>query len=407
MKRVMILLALCLGCIACKSEWGAAQTEGFHPIAYREKVDAEQMLKNRFVRFVFDDAVESVSLWDLGARSVSDGTSWDEDTLRACLASLTRTYRTMSKDAAAELTGIFSEPYRFIEETAGKEPDTERWETALASFDFHLAVQSFSVPYHSILPENTLEQVKREHALLATYSTSFAKGTLSKSNRVHNIEVAAERINGVVVQPDTVFSMNRTIGDRTKKNGYLLAGAITNGKNVTEYGGGVCQVSTTLFNSVLMADLEIVERYHHSWPMAYAPLGRDATIATGQKDFRFRNTTDVPITIFATVDRKAKTISVSLYGKHSDAFDHIEIVSEQIKRLPSKPAEHHLDESLPPNTKEIDREGRRGRVSVTYLDYYDADGERIKRVTAFEDTYPSIGEIAYLSSDLYYGKGNE
>ncbi len=407
MKRVMIILALCLGCIACKSEWGAAQTEGFHPIEYRENTDTERVLRTRYVRFVFADAVESVSLWNLGVRPAAEGWSWDETARRTCLQALAKAYRTMPKDAAAELTGRFSEPYRFTEESAGAEPDVAQWETALSSIDLRLPVQEVSVPYHSLMPQITLEQVKREHALLATYSTSFAKGTLSKSNRVHNIEVAAERINGVTVEPDTVFSMNRTIGDRTKKNGYLLAGAITNGKNVTEYGGGVCQVSTTLFNSVLMADLEVVERYHHSWPMAYAPVGRDATIATGQKDFRFRNSTDVPITIFASVDRKAKTISVSLYGKHSDAFDHIEIVSEQVKRLPAKPAEHHLDESLPPNTKEIDREGRRGRVSVTYLDYYDANGERIKRVTAFEDTYPSIGEIAYLSADLYYGTGSD
>ena len=195
--------------------------------------------------------------------------------------------------------------------------------------------------------------------------------------------------------------MNETILDRTKQNGYYLAPAIRNGTYEKEYGGGVCQVSSTLFNAVMMADLSVTERHHHSWPMTYVPIGRDATIATGFKDFRFVNDTDGELIIFAHLDRKAKKITVQLYGVRSSDFDHIQVVSKRTGSLPSKGTKVLLDESLSAGSRMVEREERRGKTSVTYKEYYDADGKLIRRVTAFEDSYPSIQGLVYVSSDVY------
>lgn len=408
MKRSIILL-LCLCGIACamRDEPSAIHAE---PSAWTtpsiapspSPVRWDDVLRRRVVRLTLPQMTETVSLWQLGVRADEKGRlTLIESDASAYANALAAAYRIEPTDAVVQTTDEYDTPYRFLPETAGETVDAAALTAALLSLDFQRDEQTMLVPTVPQPPAVTEADLRETHTLLASYTTSFSGSKLGKANRVHNITLAASRINGVTVEPGATFSINKTIGSRTKANGYKLAGAIANGMNTTEYGGGVCQVSTTLFNAVLMADLEVVERYHHSWPMQYAPVGRDATIATGLKDFRFRNTSDDPVTIFAAVDAEQKTISVALYGRHSTEFDHIEIVSEQLRRLPSAPKEQRLDESLPPGTKEIERESRRGRESVTYLDYYAADGTLLKRVTAFEDVYPSIGEIAYVSSDLY------
>ena len=407
MKRLILTILCAAFLCACGTEPDGAAVLPM-PEAVRETaapVDWELILKSRTVDLLYPSATERVSLWTLGVREDHAGKlSATDSAMRDYIGALCAAYSVPAVDAAVSDGGSYEEPFVYTAEREGSRPSAEKLLDALQTLDFTLSSQAIRVPMEPVGAAVTQKDLERTHTLLSSYTTSFKGEKLGKKNRVHNITVAASRINGVKVDPGETFSMNRTIGDRTKANGYKLAGAITNGMNTTEYGGGVCQVSTTLFNAVLMADLTIVERYHHSWPMEYAPVGRDATIATGMKDFRFRNDGNEPVYIFATVDETAKTVSVSLYGKKSDAFDHIEIVSEQTGRLPAKAGEVHLDESLPSGTREIERKGRRGRTSVTYLDYYDANGERIKRVTAFEDVYPSIGEIAYVSADLYNGR---
>lgn len=402
MKRLPILLSLCLLFFGCGSvETPVPPAPSASPVPSPTAAPTPDPLA-RTLRLLLPNAVEAVSLASLGAHPDADGVlRWDEPRLRSYAEALAAAYRTAPADASVSEAASFDEPFVYTAEQPGSRPDADALVRLLLTLAPGDTFEPVEVPMERVLPAVTEESLRASHALLASYTTSFAGKTLSKPNRVHNITLAAERIDGVTVAPDAEFSINRIIGARTKANGYKLAGAIANGVNTTEYGGGVCQVSTTLFNAVLMADLSVTERHHHSWPMAYAPVGRDATIATGLKDFRFRNTSDAPVTIRARVDAEAQTVTVALYGKRAEDFDHIEIVSEQLSRLPSKPAEVRLDESLPPGTKEIYREGRRGRTSVTYLDYYDDAGNLLRRVTAYEDTYPSIGEIAYVSPDLY------
>ena len=400
-----IFLVLCLLLAGCRvaKEQSIPDPTAAVIASPSPRPDWAALIERRTVTLRMPGRTESVPLTTLGFFTDGQAILLDRDALGRYVDAFTAAYRTDPTPATAALSDDPEEPFVYTAGEDGSMPDRDSLFDLLAGLDPKAQELSVSVPFDPIAPEVTEQTLARAHALLSEYTTSFAEKTLKKANRVHNIKLAAERIHGIVVQPGEVFSMNRTIGDRTKANGYLLAGAIANGMSTTEYGGGVCQVSTTLFNAVLMADLEVVERYHHSWPMEYAPVGRDATIATGMKDFRFRNTTDEPITITAAVDEEAHTVTVRLYGKHAEDFAYIEVVSEQLKRLPGKEAEHLLDETLPPGTKEIERQARRGRVAVVYLDYYDADGNRLRRETAYEDTYPSIGEIAYLSPDLYYG----
>ena len=136
--------------------------------------------------------------------------------------------------------------------------------------------------------------------------------------------------------------------------------------------------------------------------MTYVPIGRDATIATGYKDFCFTNSSDSDVVIVAWADASAKTVTVQLYGKHSKDFSYIEIISKRTGTLDAKGTQKILDESLPAGTTAVERKSRQGKTSVTYKDYYDKAGNRIKRVVAYEDKYPSIEGIELVSPDLYY-----
>ena len=135
--------------------------------------------------------------------------------------------------------------------------------------------------------------------------------------------------------------------------------------------------------------------------MTYVPIGRDATIATGYKDFKFVNDTEGDVIIFAHLDSKAKKITVRLYGIHSREFDHILIVSKRTGSLPAKGTKVLLDESLSADTRVEERKERRGKTSVTYKEYYDAAGKLLRRVTVFEDSYPSIEGLVYVAANLY------
>jgi vancomycin resistance protein YoaR len=129
---------------------------------------------------------------------------------------------------------------------------------------------------------------------LARFSTRFRAG---ERNRAHNIRLAARAIDGLILLPGDLFSYNTVVGRRTRSRGYRLAPQIVDGELVPGVGGGVCQVSTTLYNAALLADLQIVERRHHQFPVRYVPSGRDATVADGYLDLRFRNHLDGPVAL--------------------------------------------------------------------------------------------------------------
>ncbi|MBI3976017.1 MAG: VanW family protein [Armatimonadetes bacterium] len=148
---------------------------------------------------------------------------------------------------------------------------------------------------------------------VAAYSTRF----VNIPNRNHNIALAAGKLRGAVLLPGEVFSFNGTVGPRTPELGYLPAPVLLNTILVPGDGGGVCQVSSTLFNVALLADLAILERSNHSRPVAYLPIGRDATVVYGARDLRFRNTTGSPLLLWSTV--RGRRLTITLYGPVSAA----------------------------------------------------------------------------------------
>lgn len=149
--------------------------------------------------------------------------------------------------------------------------------------------------------------ISSDFVLSGTCTTSYAT---SSANRCTNISVAASRLNNLVVMPGQTVSVSDTILPRTSANGYKAAGVYLNGVHTTGMGGGVCQVSSTVYNAVMNAGLTVTERKQHSMPVSYLPHGLDAAIAAGSKDLKFRNDFSTPVVLQAVTSNKKLTVNV-------------------------------------------------------------------------------------------------
>ncbi|HIW15710.1 MAG TPA: VanW family protein [Firmicutes bacterium] len=224
----------------------------------------------------------------------------------------------------------------------------------------------------------------------STYSTNTAAGN-------HNMSLALASINGSVVQPGETFSFNTATGDTTNGSlGYQQAGAIVGGKSTQQYGGGICQASTTLYGAVARSGLEIVTRYNHTWPSTYVDIGQDATVDYPALDFVFRNNTEYPIYISAGMS--GTQLTVTLYGYKPDTWDKISVYSQQTGTIAQPSTEYVYDSSLKAGTFELYRQGNAGRTATASRVYY-KNGQVVKTESLPSSTYRALSTI------YHYGPG--
>ena len=188
---------------------------------------------------------------------------------------------------------------------------------------------------------------------ISTFSSRYSESNVSRST---NVKLASQRINGIELMPGEIFSYDKTIGSRTAENGFKMAGVYINNKQELGIGGGICQVSSTLYAATLYANFEIVERVSHSLPVSYMPDGMDATISEGYIDFRFKNTSDYPVKIVATASNG--TMKVSLMGVKEEGIS-VEVINSRTGVLPSKTV-RTADETIPQGYKKVVSKGTDG-----------------------------------------------
>lgn len=166
-------------------------------------------------------------------------------------------------------------------------------------------------------PNETLEQLRQRvfSDVLGTYTTNFST---SSYGRKTNIRTAAERINGKVLMPGETFSFNNIVGERTFAAGFAMGHVFVAGEVIDGVGGGICQVSTTLYSAALYADLEIKERYNHQFAIGYAPSGQDATVSWGEIDFQFVNSTNSPIKLILSTQNDKLKVDIMGYNENPD-----------------------------------------------------------------------------------------
>lgn len=219
---------------------------------------------------------------------------------------------------------------------------------------------------------------------IASFSTRFNSNNKPRSK---NIRLAASMINGIVVAPGEVFSFNKIVGVRSKARGFEEAGIYLNGNLDTGLGGGVCQVSSTLYNAVLLADLEVVERDNHSLTVHYVPLSRDASVSWGAKDLKFRNNNDFYIYIHAHV--VGNSVTFDLFGTKSNK--RIELISQTLERKEA-PVKYVKDPSLGAGNTHIEKKGRSGYKSKLIKKVYE-NGKLVRTETVSQDNYLTIPTI--------------
>jgi hypothetical protein len=210
--------------------------------------------------------------------------------------------------------------------------------------------------------------------------TTFIAGT---NNRLNNIVISSAAVDGTILNPGDEFSFNQVVGRRTVANGFMPAGAFVGGRLVDVVGGGICQTTSSIYDCVLHADLEVVERVNHGFMVTYIPLGQDATVSWGSLDFRFRNNTDFPIRIESTVS--GRSLTVRLIGTKLDD-NYIVVRSEQISSTPFRVVER-VDESVPPGRTVVYNDGYRGFVVDTFQDLFDVNGELISTTYVGRSVY--------------------
>ena len=215
-----------------------------------------------------------------------------------------------AQDAVVHFDPSSKEIFVYEEEKIGVRVDEEKLKSEIDNALISNPQAVIDIPVFEDLPAITVEDLKKDIALRGTFETSIAS---SKSGRKHNVKRALGSFNGMIVEPSQEVSFNAVTGSRTVENGYEKANIILNGVYVEGTGGGVCQASTTLYNALILSDLEILEVNPHSLPASYVPLAFDAMVSEGYSDLIFKNNTDKPIYIRTFSDDKK--VVAEIYGK--------------------------------------------------------------------------------------------
>ncbi len=220
--------------------------------------------------------------------------------------------------------------------------------------------------------------------LLAEFSTNYPT---SNKDRTTNLRLAASKINGTVLMPDEVFSYNKVVGKRTVEAGYKEAAIFSDGQVTNGLGGGICQISSTLYNAVLYSNLEVVYRRNHMFIPSYVGGGRDATVVWGSTDFKFKNNRNYPIKILTSV--QGGVANVKIYGFKTDEDYDISIETKTIKSIPYSTVRQNNSKY---RSGAVIQGGKNGSVVDTYK-IYKKDGQVIKSEKITRDTYSAQNKI--------------
>ena len=231
--------------------------------------------------------------------------------------------------------------------------------------------QTIFIPIYTLYPDYTEDEI--EALIFRDVLAESTSRMTNIANRIRNITLASQFINGTELNPGEVFSFNEVVGRRTEERGFLEANGIINGRLTPVWGGGICQASSTLYSAILRTQLEVIERTPHGLSVSYLPYGEDATVAYGNLDFKFRNNTDFPLRINITIE--GRDIFVKLIGTNRDG-SYTEIESSEPTITPFIIQERHTDELYDGDT-EVWTPGQNGVRVVLQRKHFTAEGELI------------------------------
>lgn len=327
------------------------------------------------------------SLWDKlldgyrareGADMVSYVVRYDETKLRSIVERIRDRIEVKPIEASAE---VVDGRVVIHQNQTGYLVDTEAVLADIREFGSDLPRRT-SLHTTTIYAKVTTDALHDIKDVLGIYTTYFSTAAVG---RTHNIRLSADAINGLLMKPNDVFSFNEVVGFRSAERGYQEAPVIVNGKMEPGLGGGICQVSTTLYNAVLLSNLGVIERECHFFPASYVPIGLDATVDYGNIDLKFRNSRRSDIYLWAKVDGGMITIAV-LGDAQKDPAVNISYYSEIEKVIPIETVKRD-DPNLAFGEEKIIEKGNEGYVSATYR------GENGTYRLAYRDSYPATKRV--------------
>ncbi len=274
-------------------------------------------------------------------------------------------------------------------------------EKVKAMLDSRTYVGTVLVEAEIIRPEKTAASISETFGKISGCTTKTTKN----SNRNNNIRKACKYMNGTVVKPGQEFSFNKAVGKRTAERGFKEAHVIAGGQYEMGLGGGICQVSTTLYNAAICAGLTVTERHWHAFPSTYIALGQDATVDWGVYDLKFKNTTDDNIYIVAWWSKSDRICHAEIYGKKLADGQKVKFESKTISssRTPSG-VEYVEDPDMKAGETETVRTAHKACTVVSYQVWYDKNGKEIKRKKISTTQYKAYKKRVAVGTLLDNGK---
>lgn len=263
-----------------------------------------------------------------------------------------------------------------------------------AQVSLDAAADGEEVTIELIYTEPELDSATLEAYLFRDKLGSYSTTVTGTDARKANVNKAAENCSGTILLPGEQFSFNDVVGQRTVENGFQSAPSYVNGESVDEVGGGICQVSSTLYQACLYANLQIDERRCHPYPSTYIGIGLDATVSWGGPDYKFTNNTDYPIKIVASYS--GGVVYCSIYGTELEAFS-VSITTEIVETYEYE-TEYEDDDTLEEGKEEVSVTGKNGYKVQSYRTVYDASGNVISSEKEAVSSYSKRNEVILVGT---------
>lgn len=313
--------------------------------------------------------------------------AYDENSLNSFIDSIAKETERAPENASIKVAG---DKFEYKNHVVGYKVNRDAFKADIIRVLTDGNEENIKVTVEEQVPKITIEQLSSINAKVSSYTTNFTN--IPNPNRENNIKIAASKINGIILFPDDVFSFNQSVGRTTEKEGYKKAPTIVKNRIVDDYGGGICQVSSTLYSAMLHANVKALERTNHNLPVSYIPLGLDATVSEGSTDFKFKNTLGFPLYIESIIQNG--NLIFNIYSNNTLTQKNYKARNEIYATLEPKTIEEY-DESLPAGTRKTAMNPSKGHKVRVYLDTME-NGNVINTELISDNHYNPIDKIVKI-----------
>lgn len=313
--------------------------------------------------------------------------TYDENSLNTFIDNVAKSIDRAPQNASIK---VVSGRFEYKDHLVGYNVNKEALKTDILKELSNSSNKGLKVAAEEKFPQLTIDMLSSINAKISSYTTNYLNPP--NLNRENNIKIAASKINGIVLMPEDVFSFNNIIGDTTEKEGYKKAPTISRNRIVDDYGGGICQVSSTLYSAMLHGNIKALERTNHNLPVFYIPLGLDATVSQGLVDYKFKNTLGHPMYIESVV--KNGNITFNIYSNDILTQKSYKARNEIYATFEPKTIEEY-DESLPKGTQKVAINPANGHKVRVYLDTIE-NGNVVNTELISDNHYYPIDKIVKI-----------